>query len=116
MWEEKRGWPERLNSSSSAEIMPSSQGRSFLLQRLSIPVRTTQMLASGANSRAVVGVEDDGNAVDGGNGADVVGGSNGTGDGSLLLVGRVGDGLAGEVGGTALGTGTRQNREQSSRW
>lgn len=52
----------------------------------------------------MVRVEDDGNAVDGGDRGDVVSGSNGTGDGSLLLVGAVGNALAGEVGGTTLGT------------
>lgn len=52
---------------------------------------------------AVVGVQDDGDAVDGGNGTDVVGGGNGTGHGSLLLVGAVGNALSGEVGSTSLG-------------
>jgi hypothetical protein len=49
----------------------------------------------------VVGVEDNGDTVGGGNGADVVSGSNGTGDGSLLVL--VVDTLTGEVGSTTLG-------------
>ena len=49
----------------------------------------------------MVGVEDDGDTVGGGNGADVVSGSNRTGDGSLLVL--VVDTLTGEVGGTTLG-------------
>ena len=49
----------------------------------------------------MVGVEDNGDTVGGGNGADVVSGSNGTGDGSLLVL--VVDTLTGEVGGTTLG-------------
>lgn len=47
---------------------------------------------------AVVGVEDDGNAVNGCNSADIVGGSDGTSDGSLLVL--VVDTLTGEVCGT----------------
>ena len=47
---------------------------------------------------------DNGNAVDGGNGADVVSGGNGTGDGSLALLSRVLDALAGEEGSTTLGS------------
>jgi hypothetical protein len=50
---------------------------------------------------AVVRVKDDGDTVGGGDGADVVSGSDGTGDGSLLLV--VLDTLTGEEGGTTLG-------------
>ncbi len=50
---------------------------------------------------AVVGVEDDGNAICGGNGADVVGGSDGTGNGCLLAT--VCNTLTGEVGSTTLG-------------
>ena len=53
---------------------------------------------------AVVGVEDDGDSVNGSNGSDVVGSGNGTSNGSLLLLGGVGDGLAGEEGGTTLGS------------
>lgn len=49
---------------------------------------------------AVVGVEDDGDAIGGSNGADVVSRGNGTLDGSLLVL--VVDALAGEVGGTTL--------------
>ena len=47
-------------------------------------------------------MEDDGDAVDGGNGADVVGGGDGTGDRGLTLLGAVLDALAGEVGGASL--------------
>lgn len=50
----------------------------------------------------MVGVENDGNAVDGSDGADVVGGSNGAGDGSLLLLSGVLHALAGEVGSATL--------------
>jgi len=50
----------------------------------------------------VVGVENDRNAVDGSDGADVVGGSNGTGDRSLLLLSRVLHALASKVGGATL--------------
>lgn len=53
-------------------------------------------------THTVVGVENDGNAVDGSDGADVVGGSNGTGDGSLLLLSGVLHALAGEVGSATL--------------
>jgi hypothetical protein len=49
----------------------------------------------------VVGVEDNGDTVGGGNGADVVSGSNGTGNGSLLVL--VVDTFTGEVGSTTLG-------------
>lgn len=48
----------------------------------------------------MVGVEDNGDTVGGGNGADVVSGSNGTSDRSLLVL--VVDTLTGEVGGTTL--------------
>lgn len=51
----------------------------------------------------MVGVENDGDAVDGSDGTNVVSGRNGTGDGSLLLLSAVGDALAGEEGSTALG-------------
>ena len=51
----------------------------------------------------VVGVEDDGNAVERGHGTDEVGCGDGAGHGSLLLLGRVGEALPGEEGGTALG-------------
>lgn len=51
---------------------------------------------------AVVGVEDDGDAIDGSDGADEVGSSNGTSNGSLLLVGGVGDALASKEGSTTL--------------
>ena len=51
---------------------------------------------------AVVGVEDDGNAVDGGNGPDVVSRGNGTSDGSFLLLSAVLDALAGKIGGATL--------------
>lgn len=50
---------------------------------------------------AVIGVEDDGDAVCRRNGADVVGSGDGTVDGRELV--GVGDTLAGEVGGTTLG-------------
>lgn len=50
----------------------------------------------------MVGVEDDGNAVEGSDGADEVGGGDGAGHGSLLLLGRVGDALSSEKGGTTL--------------
>lgn len=50
---------------------------------------------------AVVGVKDDGNAIEGSNAADEVSGGNTTGDGSLLAI--VADTLAREVGSTALG-------------
>jgi hypothetical protein len=49
---------------------------------------------------AVVGVEDDGNAVDGSNAADVVGSGDGTSDGGLLAI--VADALSGKVGSTTL--------------
>jgi hypothetical protein len=49
-------------------------------------------------------MEDDGHAVDGGNAADVVGTGDGTGDGSLSLLGAVLDALAGEVGTATLGS------------
>lgn len=49
---------------------------------------------------AVIGVEDDGDAVDGSNAADEVGSGNTTGDGSLL--GIIADTLASEVGSTTL--------------
>ena len=49
----------------------------------------------------MVGVKNNGDTVGGGNSADVVSGSNGTGDGSLLVL--VVDTLTGEVGGTTLG-------------
>lgn len=52
-------------------------------------------------SGAVVSVDDDGDAVDGGDGSDELGGSNGTLDGGLLVL--VVDTLAGKVGGTTLG-------------
>lgn len=51
----------------------------------------------------MVGVEDNGDSVEGSNGTDVVSGSNGTGNGSLLLLGAVGDTLASEEGSTTLG-------------
>jgi hypothetical protein len=50
---------------------------------------------------AVVGVKDDGDAVGGSNGTDVVSTSNGTGNGGLLVL--VVDTLTGEVSGTAVG-------------
>ena len=50
---------------------------------------------------AVVGVQDDGDTVGGGNAADEMGTSNATGDGRLLAI--VTDALAGEVSSTALG-------------
>jgi len=53
---------------------------------------------------AVVGVENDGDAVNGSNGADKVGGSDGTSDGSLALLGGIGDALSGEEGSTTLGS------------
>lgn len=49
---------------------------------------------------AVVGVEDDGDAVGGSNAADVVSGGDTTGDGSLLAV--IADTLSSEVGSTTL--------------
>lgn len=49
----------------------------------------------------MVRVEDDGDAVEGSDGADEVGGRDGTADGGLLLV--VGDALSGKVSGTTLG-------------
>lgn len=49
---------------------------------------------------AMVSVENDGNTVDGSNGADIVGSSNGAGDAGFLAV--IGDALAGKEGGTAL--------------
>lgn len=49
---------------------------------------------------AVIGVEDDGDAVHGGNAADVVGSSNTTGNGRLLAI--IADTLSGEVGSTAV--------------
>lgn len=52
----------------------------------------------------MVGVEDDGDAIEGSHGTDEVGGGDGAGHGSLLLLGRVGEALAGEEGGTALGS------------
>ena len=55
--------------------------------------------------RAVVRVKNDGNAVERSNGADEVSGSDGTADGSLLLLSAVLDALASEEGGTALGAG-----------
>jgi hypothetical protein len=57
---------------------------------------------SRATSLTVVGVENNRNAVDGRDGANVVGGSNGTGDGSLLLLNRVLHALAGKVGSATL--------------
>lgn len=50
---------------------------------------------------AVIGVQDNWDAVCGGNGADVVGTSNATGDGGLLLA--IGNALSGEVCGATLG-------------
>ena len=50
---------------------------------------------------AVIGVEDDGNAVGGGNGADVVSSGDGTSDGGGLAI--VADTLTGEESGTTLG-------------
>lgn len=50
----------------------------------------------------MVGVEDDGDPVEGSHGADEVGAGNGASNGRLLLLSRVGDALAGEEGGTAL--------------
>lgn len=64
----------------------------------------------------MVGVKNDGDTVDGGNGADVVGGGDGAGDRSLLLLSGVGDGLAGEVGSTTLGTASCQKRTRWERW
>ena len=64
--------------------------------------RMQVMLAAGMTALTVVSVEDDGNAVDGSNGADVVRGGNGTSDRSLLLLSRVLDTLAGKVGRTTL--------------
>lgn len=49
----------------------------------------------------MVGVQDDGDAVGGGNAADEVGSSNATDDGRLLAI--VADALAGEVSSAALG-------------
>lgn len=49
----------------------------------------------------MIGVKDDGDTVGRGNSADVVSGSNGTSDGSLLVL--VVDTLTGEVGSTTLG-------------
>ena len=49
---------------------------------------------------AVVGVEDDGDTVDGGDAADVVGGGDTTSDGGVLAI--VGDTLTGEVSGTTV--------------
>ncbi len=40
----------------------------------------------GLSNIPVIGVKDDGDSVDGGNGADVMGSSNGAGDGSLLVL------------------------------
>jgi hypothetical protein len=57
---------------------------------------------SRATSLTVVGVENDRNAVDGSDGANVVGGRNSTGDGSLLLLSRVLHALAGKVGSATL--------------
>lgn len=51
--------------------------------------------------RAVVGVEYDWDSIGGGNGADVMGGRNGTLDGCKLA--SVGDTLASKVGSTSLG-------------
>jgi hypothetical protein len=48
----------------------------------------------------VVGVQNDGNAVDGGDGADVVSSRNSSGDGSLLVL--VVDALSSEEGGSSL--------------
>jgi hypothetical protein len=50
---------------------------------------------------AVVGVQDDGDAVDGSDGSDVVSGSDGAGDGGSLVL--VVNALTGEVGSTTLG-------------
>lgn len=50
----------------------------------------------------MVGVEDDGDPVEGSHGADEVRAGNGAGNGRLLLLSRVGDALAGEEGGTTL--------------
>jgi hypothetical protein len=52
----------------------------------------------------VVGVENDGNTVDGSNGADVVSGGDSSGDGSLALFLAVLDTLSSEVGGPTLGS------------
>jgi len=52
---------------------------------------------------AVVRVHDDGDSVSGGNGSDKGGGSDGSGDGSLLLVRVVLDSLSGPEGGSSLG-------------
>lgn len=51
----------------------------------------------------MIGVEDNRHAIDGGNAADIVGTGDGTGDGSLSLLGAVLDALAGEVGAATLG-------------
>lgn len=108
MWEEKRGVPVCLKKASSASSMPSSHGRSFLAPlgcQHELEERQTrgriEPSVLGA-TLTVVGVENDRNAVDGSDGADVVGGSNGTGDGSLLLLSGVLHALAGKVGSATL--------------
>lgn len=53
--------------------------------------------------RAVVGVEDNRDAVDGRNGLDVGSGGDSTSNAGLALLGAVLDALAGKVGGTTLG-------------
>jgi hypothetical protein len=67
------------------------------LTRIKHPVEPGEQLLG-----AVVGVHDDRDAVQGGDGADIVGAGNGTGNGSFLLFGAVLDALAGKEGGTAL--------------
>lgn len=51
----------------------------------------------------VISVEDDGNAIERSDGTDEVSGGDGTSNGRLLLLGRVGDALAGEEGRATLG-------------
>ena len=84
-----------------------------LLGAFEVSVETQGNLVPQGRRLTVVGVENDGDAVDGGDGANVVGGGNGTGDGSLLLLSRVLHALAGKVGGATLAgleTGECQHR------
>lgn len=67
-------------------------------------VERPRALSRECNLRAVVGVENDGDAVDGSNGSDIMSSGNGASDGSLLFLGAVGNALACEEGSTALGT------------
>lgn len=94
--------------------MPSSQGRSFLAQ-WSVwtgPIVSNKTQKGGQNSVHT----DDGNAVNGGNGTDVVSRSDGTGNRGFLLLGAVLDALAGEVGGTALACLQANHRLSISVW